>query len=388
LSLAVRWRYVVLFAVAGAFFWPAYRANGASHPTGDWLFFKVGAFVLTRRLPGSSESPLRLYVDNPALQIGPPPLLLVAIGQRLSSPAVATAVLAIAMALAGPAAVGLLEATARRLGDRSDYGRLALITLGGGLVVAATWGQAAGCWRHLDDVMALLAVAGAMLACARGRSAWVVGFALGVAVACKPWAIVTAPILLALSPRRRASGTLAFVAAAAVWWLPFVAAAPGTVTALGGLSLLPDAGSVLHVVGLRGDVSSWLRPVQLLVGVLAATWTARSRSWVAVPLAGLAVRVVLDPYAWSYYGMGPVLAAVACDLCLSRRRLPMCTLTTVAFLYGVPAAAPAWATGPARLAWAALVLVGVVRTSARIPVSLKPGVGAADSVKAIDHVMA
>jgi hypothetical protein len=154
------------------------------------------------------------------------------------------------MALAGPAAVGLLEATARRLGDRSDYGRVVLIALGGGLVVAATWGQAAGSWRHLDDVMALLAVAGAMLACARGRSAWVVGFALGVAVACKPWAIVTAPILLALPPRRRVSGTLAFVAAAAVWWLPFVAAAPGTVTALGGLSLLPDAGSVLHVVGL------------------------------------------------------------------------------------------------------------------------------------------
>ena len=66
----------------------------------------------------------------------------------------------------------------------------------------------------------------------------------------------------------------------------------------------------------------------------------------------------------------------------------MCTLTTVVFLYGVPAVAPSWATGPVRLAWAALVLVEVVRTSARIPPSLKPGVGAADSMKAIDHVMA
>jgi hypothetical protein len=79
--------------------------------------------------------------------------------------------------------------------------------------------------------MALLAVAGAMLACARGRLVWVVGFALGVAGACQPWAIVAAPILLALPPRRMVSGTLAFVEPAAVWWLPFVVAAPGTVTA-------------------------------------------------------------------------------------------------------------------------------------------------------------
>lgn len=361
LSLLIRLRYLVLTGVTLAVFIPQYLKYGGSHPLGDWLFFKTGAFQLTHAGPQFTGSALHLYVDNPSLQIGPPPFVGLAVLQHYLGTTNATLVAAVAMALCGVLVVALLEALARAV--RGSHPALPLLSLLGGTVVVALWADSAALWRHLDDVMALTAVTAALLLCARGGRWWVVAGLLGLAAATKPWAIVAAPVLLGLPRVRRAAAVLVLLAVAGAWWAPFVVAAPHTLSALGSFHLIPDPGSFPWLIGLHDDVSRWLRPVQFGLGIVLGLLVARRRTYLAVPAVGLAVRIASDPYVWSYYGLGPLLVALGADLLLARRPLPLWTFATATALFLVPAVSAAGPAAVARLGWC--VAIGALAWSVR-----------------------
>ncbi len=366
----VRGRFLVLAAGAAALFVPRYLATGGNHPAGEWLFFKAGAFGLTHETAAFTTPALHLYEANPQLQIGPPPLLVVAVLQHYLTPAGATLAAAVLMAAAGIGLVRVLEQIGVELG--ADPGRVRQVGLAAGLVLVGLWTESAAVWRHLDDVMALSAITLAVLVTLRVRAGrgrlpwWVAPVLLGLAAAAKPWAVVFAPLLVGLPRPLRARAVLTLIAAAAVWWAPFVLAAPGTLGALGGLHLVPDPGSVPYLVGLHADVSQWLRPVQFGLGLALGLTVALRRSWLAVPFVALALRVGSDPYTWSYYGLGPLLVAAALDLSRRPARrdpLPYATLVTAAVFYLLPAYAyaPASAAATGRLLWCVAALLVALR---------------------------
>jgi hypothetical protein len=362
-ALVVARRHLLL--ALWALGWFGFAFAPAEHAFNDWQFFEYGARVvvhLDRHYPGGA---LHVYADYPFIQIGPPALLLVAALQWLP-PHVVALVCGLAMTLAGGVALHCLEVAAVRL--RPDVGaRIRPVATTGGLLLLAAWGAGVGRFRHLDDVLALTCVAVAVRCCASGRRWWLAGVLVGTAAAAKPWALVLAPVLLALPRRHRAPAAVVAVVACAAWWLPFVVADPRTVSALGGFAPHVDAGSALHALGVRGLTPVWVHPVQVGAGFVAGCVVALRGRWYAAPLAALAARVLVDPQVWSYYGMAVLLAAATADLVGGRRRLPLCTLVATVALYTVPAVAPAAVTGWVRVLWAVGTLgwlsVGLARPS-------------------------
>jgi hypothetical protein len=240
----------------------------------------------------------------------------------------------------------------------------------GGLAVAM-WSYEAAQWRHLDDVMAICFILAATSLVARQRHWWLAGALVGVGVASKPWALLLAPILFGLSRSERPKAAIVAIGAAAACWAPFVLGGPGTLTALGGYRLLVNSTSTLHLLGVHSLMApGWVRPLQMAGGFVLMAVLARRSSWVAVPFAGFAFRVVTDPQTWLYYGLGPLMAAVLWDS-LHERRWPVWTLATL----GVEYAVPIWAPGSAsvvRLLWAVAVLVSCalyrgVRAASTVP---------------------
>jgi hypothetical protein len=329
--LVVRCRYLVIALVAGAL--AAYMVNAADrYPINDWLIFEAAArkIVHFRDLPIYSGSALHLYADLPAIQIGPPAVLPVAALQWLDPFTVDVIFVGLMLAL-GLAAVVAVEVLART--EDASQRVIGPAIAVGGCVVMLDWAWAIVRWHHLDDVIALSFCAIACALIARKRAWWLVGLLIGTAVAAKPWAIVLTPIFMGLDRSVRSKAVLVGIIAAGAWWGPFVLGAPGTVGALGGYHVDVDNGSVLWLIGLRGEVQSWLRPVQFLGGIAAGLCMARvgGRAWLAAPLAGLAIRVLTDPYTWAYYGMGPILFALVWDVCQPNpRRIPLFTLATAA----------------------------------------------------------
>jgi hypothetical protein len=347
-ALAVRWRHLVL--LLWALGWFAFRFLPAEHAFNDWQFFEYGARVvvhLDEHYPGGA---LHVYADYPFVQIGPPALLLVAALQWLPPHVVALAC-GLAMTAAGAVAFRSAEAAAIRLGRR-DAARVRAAATVSGLLVLAAWGAGVGRFRHLDDVIALTSVALAVRCCAAGRRWWVVAVLVGLAAAAKPWALVLAPVLLALPRRDRAPAAALALVSCAVWWVPFVVADRRTVGALGGFAPHVDAGSALHALGVTGLTPVWVHPLQVGAGVVAGCVLAVHGRWYAAPLAALAARVLVDTQVWSYYGMGVLLAAVIVDLVAATRRLPACTLVAAAALYAVPAVAPPGVASWVRVLWA------------------------------------
>jgi hypothetical protein len=362
--LTVRFRYPVL--LAWGLGWFAFAYSKTAHSINDWIIFEIGArtFVHYHHMAIYAGNPLHLYANDPAIQVGPPPLVAVAAAQGLAPHPVAL-LFGLLMSVAGCATVAAVEALAHRIRHPADHRRIAVTTLLGGLVLTAVWSYGAGFWRHLDDVMALTCVAVALWLVARRRPWWLIGLLLGTAAATKPWAIVAAPLLLGLPRKDRARTALVLLAAAAAWWLPFIIAAPETTKALGTYHLIPKPGSTLYAFGIHHNVARWLRPVQFDLGLVAAGWLALRGRWTAAPLAGIAVRVCFDPYAFGYYGIGPVLAALVWDLTGSRRTVPRWTIGTVLVLYAVPVVPSHFLAGVARLGWALTVLAALVGGAVR-----------------------
>jgi hypothetical protein len=367
-SLAVRRRYFLLVAVAlgstvyGVWFDPERYFS-------DWLIFEVGARTLTHyhHLVIYNGAPLHLYANDPMIQIGPPPLLMVVATQWLP-PHVVSGIWVGLMTLMGVAALGFIEAAAHRLRGSEPATGIRVAVLVGGAPLLAAWGYYSAKFHHLDDALALLMTALAVWLCATRRSGWAIGIALGVAAASKPWAVVLVPILMGIPRSERPKAVLGFVVTAVAFWAPFIVAAPETIHALGLYRILPQPGSILRLAGMTGHVEGWLRPVQFALGVAAASYVGLRRSWTSAPLVGLAVRVGLDPYVYAYYGLGPVLAALLWDLTRpTSRRLPLWTLWTLLVEFGLRLVGPPTLGAVGRVIWVLSVLVGVMLSRRRPP---------------------
>jgi hypothetical protein len=305
---ARRYRYAVLAVVAVAIWLDTLSA--AEWEGTDWHFFLGGAHALT------GGSGLHVYARMPYLQFGPLALLVGVIFRDVGPDHGWVVVSALGMAL-GVLAIRLLEGAANAL--RSDAVRATTCVLIGGPFFLAAWASPAVSEGHPDDVLALLAIAGAVRAMATRR--WLFGAILvGLAAAAKPWALLALPLAAALAGFRL-RGLLVAVAAAAVPWLPFFVVDAGT-RRVGDFHLGVETTSTLHYLGLAvGATPAWPREVQLAIAlVLGGVAVARGR-WILVPLLAFAVRINIDPAAVDYYAAGPVLGALAWDL-VEPTRLP------------------------------------------------------------------
>ncbi|MGN6472245.1 MAG: hypothetical protein ACTHK4_01175 [Mycobacteriales bacterium] len=327
LRAAVAWlsyrRYVVLAICAVLIWLDTLHAAGGEGT--DWHFFLTGAHALT------SESGLHVYARMPYLQFGPLALLVGVVFRHLGPHDGWVVVSALGMVL-GVLCLRVLERTAAALGG--DGSRTATCVLIGGPFFLAAWASPAVSEGHPDDVLALLALSGVAWAVATRR--WLVAAVLiGVATACKPWAILVLPLAAAISGSR-IRGPLVAVGVAVAPWLPFVATDLGT-RKVGSLHLPVEAASSLHYLGLHvGATPGWPRPVQLVAAlVLGSLAVARGR-WTLVPLIAFAVRINLDPAAIDYYAAGPVLGAMLWDLTKPRHGLPVRTVVAWFALLYVP----------------------------------------------------
>jgi hypothetical protein len=355
---------VTVVLVSGWFAWLGYRTSPLLLH-GDWGFFESGARSLVR-YHGQSlyrASSLHLYANNPELQIGPPALLLVAAAESLATRTIEELFTGIIAALG---VVSLLSAGhasrryAKRTGGRTGWN---VRLLGAGVLTIAIWSYQSAEWMHLDDALALTLVALAALLIEADQPWWAVAGLLGTAAAAKPWAVIFVALLIALRRTEISKALLVYIAAAAIWWLPFIVAAPNTIAALGQFPVFPSSGSVVYLLGAHGQIHGWLRPAQFVLGIAAGCAVGRERDWVRVPLAALAVRVVTDPYTFSYYGLGPLLFAYVYDAAnVPSRRFPLATAVTAAVEFGLPwLHTPGALMGVARLAWGLGILFLVFR---------------------------
>jgi len=326
---------------------------------GDWPWFESGARTLIHLNSHYSTGALGLYAHFPEIQIGPPPLVVVAALQWLP-PSVVRLGMAVVVALAGVWCLRCVELIIRRAVTPDRGRRLQTLVFRAGLIVMPIWGWESGRWEHLDDVMAIAATMTAMAVIASGRRWWLAALLIGIAVASKPWALVVAPSLLGLPREDRARASLLAIIAAAACWGPFVLGDSQTISALGSFRFPVDPTSTLHFLGVPpGNAPKWVRPAQFGGGFLLALAAVRQRRWLAVPLLGFAFRVAIDPQSWIYYGIGPLIGAVLWDAA-GDRKWPVWTVTTAVVQFAVPELVPGWA-GPVRLLWFLLVAIAVLR---------------------------
>ena len=333
---------------------------GDSHPVdlGDFVY---GGHVLLGGSSNLHDTPLHLYAQEPLLQVGPPVLLFFGLLFPLPEHGlmVATAALIFACAMIAMASI---KATVEALaGDRRQTRQRFLL---GGMLVMPAWSTFLVYW-HLEDAIAIMAIAVAFWVISNGRPSWAAGLALGFGIACKPWALVVAPIILGLpSFRQQARAAASAAGLVLACWAPFVIADSETVTALGGLDSWLAPGSVLHALGARGLVAphgahSLMYVVALLLGGIAVY----RKRWFAVPLVALAGRILLEPKAFLYYGCGPLVAAWLLDMRSERRRaawLPLWTTVTLVAEFLIPMATSQVTASFVRLGWVVIVLFGVL----------------------------
>jgi hypothetical protein len=349
---AVRHRYplLLLWSVPWFVLGNSHRVHGLN----DWLNFEFAARTLIHYNAHYGGGALHLYANNPFIQIGPPPLVLVAAVQWLPHNAVGVG-FGLIMAMAGVWGVRCAETTVRALVPERPRRHTATMTLAAGALATATWSYQMGLTRHLDDAMAICFLLAATSLVARQRWWLLAGVLVGLGVSAKPWALILAPILLGMPRTDRPKAALAALVTAAACWAPFVLGGPGTLQALGGYRLVVNNASTLHLLGVNSLMApAWLRPVQLAGGFILMTILARRSHWVAIPFAGLAFRVVIEPQTWLYYGLGPLMAAVLWDI-LQERRWPAWTVATVVVEFAVPTVVPGSAS-LIRLVWAVAVI--------------------------------
>lgn len=299
--------------------WTAWWASRAWSVSGlSWHFFADGGRWLT------GPHGLHVYAEHPELQTGPLSLVVAAFLRVLPSGAAERTAL-VAMTAAGPLLLAALLPVV-------PAARRTVRVLLAGLALAPAWTVLSVRWGHLDDVLAVVAVVGAVRALCAGRPV-LAGLAVAAAIACKPWALGCVALLLSLPA---AAWVWAFGAAAigaATAWLPFVLADAATLTALRpNVALVPSSG--LHTLGVRGTVvPTWGRTAQLLGSTAAATVAGLTGRWPGVLLVTVAVRLALDPQDNAYYVGSAALAAVLFDLLGTTWTVPWTTLVTVVVLW-------------------------------------------------------
>jgi hypothetical protein len=370
-SVASRARHLVL--IGWGILWLLPPSHYTLGMLNDWLPFEIGARTLVHyHHMFAFQTPfLHLYAESPQLQFGPLPMLLLAPFQALSPHGVAIG-FGVAMIAAGVASMAVIIDTARVLAPESARTTITRTGLALQVALVPIWSYEVGYWHHLDDVIALLCLSITIRLLARGGPWWACAMLVGTAAATKPWAVIALPLLLVLPrPTWLRTACLALISAVA-WWAPFLIAAPDTLTAIGHYQTVPLAGSPLYLIGQHSDGANWLRQLQFVAGIGVVAFVVLRRRWQDALLAGMAVRIILDPYSYSYYALAPLLGAMLVDLSRgSRIRVPRWTLTTLALVWVLPRLTthiPLWGHTFARpihadtesaivlIAWCALVL--------------------------------
>jgi hypothetical protein len=298
----------------------------------DWAFFTWGSNTLfgahsdfvrgAEFIPADGRGGLHLYGSYPFLQIGPPTF---AVGKLLQiGPRQGIYLGSAVIQALGAATVWLLTQTV----PQPDRRAKATALLGGG-AVAVVW---VGLTHtgHLDDAMALTALAGAALAVTRSRPA-LAGLLLGLGASCKPWAVTVVALVLAFSGwRARLTAAGSAVAVILLCWAPFVIADPRTLK-LGQVHLMVSPASAAAALGAtRITDPQALRLVQFLGGLALATLVVGLGRWALAPLSAFAVRLLLEPIPYEYYVASLAVAALLADLRGWRVRLPLATLCITA----------------------------------------------------------
>jgi hypothetical protein len=321
---------------------------------------------------------MHLYASYPCLQIGPLAFVLAA-PIRLLGPNNGLVAAEVIMSLIGLALLLVLWRIMVIVRPELQHTRAAQWTLlVGGAVFMISWETLAVADGHLDDVLALLFAALAVLAGVRGRPV-LTGLALGLAVDAKPWALIFLPVLLlaaglhawraanlagrpiraSIRPCLLAAGAAAVVIAAA--WLPFYVADHGTSAAF-HFQIYNSWASGLRALGVHPKYSpSWVRTVQVLLGCVLggmAVWRGR---WPAVLVLGAGARIAIDPGTHGYYTPGLLLGALLWDLVGARRPIPIWTLLCYAALNLTPVLTQhGYLRGDARLGIVAAIAVVVL----------------------------
>jgi hypothetical protein len=324
----LRWRYVLITIVAYLF------CVVNLHSRGDWEFFVRGSQLLFGEhhvhslLPGG----FRLYANYPETQIGPLSLLVATPFRIFGDNSRGAA--AVALTAAAPTLIYAMERLARRMhpsgGDLEEMARR-ICVLVGGLLLAPAWSLVATSFTHLDDVLVLGCACAAMWYVACGRPA-LLGTAIGLAIAAKPWGVILLPLVLVHRGPRLVRSIVAAATVAALAWMPFVLADRHTLSAIRPNTDVSPA-SVIHLLGTSLDATpSWVRPTQLVAGMIVGVIAIARGRWPAVLVAGIVTRLLLDPGTWGYYSSGAVFAALAWDLLRRRRPRPAWTVVTFAAL--------------------------------------------------------
>ncbi len=396
---------LLLTAWTGVWFAILARGGGIA-----WIFFVKGSSLLFAGNYNGHNRPgfLHLYASYPGFQIGPAAFGVAQVirnlipGQPIGP---YQGVVAAQLVMSAMGLVTLLLIRKIALLVRPELGRsgspaspadpvrhFGWAFLAGGAIFMVAWSELAVAYGHLDDALALVLVAAAVLAAIRGHPV-LTGLAVGLATDAKPWALIFLPVLLLsagltrwrapdqaarpIGTSLRAGVIAAASAAAAVAaaWLPFFVAVPSSVRALRyTIANMPD--SALRALGVANPLTPhWDRQAQILIACLLGLAAIARRRWPAILLLGAGARIALDPGVHGYYTPSVLVGALLWDLLGSRRPLPVwtaisfCALNVVPLLsssgpvrgdfrlYLVVAFTLAVLAGPARWVWRADPLV-------------------------------
>ena len=286
-----------------------------------WVWFPEGARLLF------SSSWSHLYAAHSELQIGPLTFVAVAPIVFALPGALAEVVAVVLMAVCGLVVLAQIRALVPDRSPASD--RSFLI---GGICFLTLWAEVAVTYAHADDVLAIT-----LTACAlprlHTRRPYLAALLLGLAVDCKPWAVMFVPLLLVIERRRRLRAAAVWAGAVLAAWLPFYLADHRTWSAA-TFRIPNNAASSLRVFGVHApSTPAWDRPLQMLLACALAVVLVRRGRWSAVLVVTVAVRILLDPGIVSYYDAGLLAGAVVADLVLLGDAVPVLSLSAVVTFY-------------------------------------------------------
>jgi hypothetical protein len=295
----------------------------------SWHYFTQGAAVLFGGDEVSPPGGLHLYADYPNLQIGPVTFVVAQLLRQLG-PSQGMLAAQLFMMLLGLLVLRTVRDAARRLRPELDEHRGTVAAAGAAFLVV--WASLAVHFAHLDDALALTFAALAVRALAE-RNPALAGLCIGLAIGAKPWAAAFLPLVLAAPRGRRRYVGIYALGCAALAWLPFVLADPGTLNAA-GYAIVNEPSSALRALGVTtAGTPSWDRFAQLALGCALGALAVRRGRWPAVLLLGVGARLALDPGVYDYYTAGLLLGTLCWELLGLRRPRPVWTLTAFAALY-------------------------------------------------------
>jgi hypothetical protein len=315
-------------------------ATAAGLPGGDWEIARDAGEIL---IGGG----LDVYAQMPTAQMGPLAILLAGALPGWLYLTLICALLPVILLLA--------------LANQAPSARLYSVVTAGGILVAWPW-VAFGRQGHADEALVVLGAAVMVVAFERRQSTWVVAAFL-IAIAAKPTAVVLLPLVFMSSRRAVAIAALG----TAVIWMPFFLADPVGLLAAGRGPGDMWPGSLHTLLGAEPYTGFpvWVRPVQLVGGLLLVWVLTKHRSAAAAVVGVLAFRALLEPGAWNYYGAA--IAAIALLFDARNLRWPAVTVLGTVSFASVLSTPISTLGGHIRLAAIALALVVVVAIPSSMP---------------------